>query len=305
MAGTISLRSLPPLNALKGFEAAARLGSFRAAADELNVTHAAISHQIRLLETDLAAPLFRREGRRVFLTPEGKLFYEHTRQALELLIAGAGILRHAHQDAELRIETYITVAIRWLSHRLPRFREKFPDILFSVNTHRTEWWFDETNTNVAVVYVDRPLPDSMRARRLFPGVLFPVCAPELIGSRMGEVTAETLLDLPLIQVSSATGDWPRWFSAAGITPPERHRYQRVDTYALALEMALRGDGVAMLNGPFADDELSAGTLIRPVSYQAASGGEWAVVYWAKNARDRKVRSFVNWILSEVESGNSD
>lgn len=301
MTAPLPLRSLPPLNALKGFEAAARLGSFRAAAEELNVTHVAISHQVRQLEGDLNCALFRREGRSVVLTADGKIFYEYVRQALESLITGAGILRRTAPEAELRIETYITVAIRWLSHLLPRFRSRHPDIPFSLNTRRTEWWFDEANTDVAIMYVDRELPATLRARRLFDGTLFPVCSPKLLAELGPSVQPADLLGLTLIEVSSAPNDWGTWFEAAGVRGAPGPRFQKVDTYALALEMAIDGDGVAMLNGPFAEEPLKRRELVLPVPLMVQSRGYWAVIHRADRASDRKVKAFVDWLLEEVRT----
>jgi len=293
-------RSLPPLGTLKGFEAAARLGSFRRAAEELNVTHVAISHQIKQLETDLDRLLFLREGRQVVLTPEGRIFHEYVRQSLDWLLTGAGILRRSGPDAELRIETYVTVAIRWLSLRLPRFQAAHPEIKFSLNTRRTEWWFDEANTDVAIMYVDRDLPASLKARRLFEGSLFPVCSPAVLEHLGPGLNAADLLSLPLIEVSSAPNDWRDWCRTAGIDTVPTRRFQKVDTYAMALELAKGGAGVAMLNGPFADRELRNRKLVQPVALTAKSRGCWAVIWRADRSSDKRVRTFVDWISSEAE-----
>jgi len=297
--GRLSFRSLPPLNALKGFEAAARLRSFRKAADELNLTHVAISHQVRLIEDDLGCPLFLREGRTVALTEEGRVFYDYVRQALETLVTGAGIIRRHGPEADLRIETYITVAIRWLSPRLSRFHAAHPDINFSLNTRRTEWWFDEMNTDVAIMYVDRDLPASLRARTLFEGTLYPVCSPSILTSLSPAVTPSELLGLPLIEVSTAPNDWSDWFRAAGIANVPTLRYTKVDTYALALEMAITGAGVAMLNGPFAEAELRRRELVLPVDLVARSRGDWAVLFRAGRDSDRKIRAFTDWLVADV------
>ena len=295
----LSFRSLPPLNALKGFEAAARLQSFRRAAEELNLSHVAISHQVRQLEDDLGCALFLRGGRAVVLTEEGCVFYDYVRQSLEILLTGAGLLRRFGPEADLKIETYVTVAIRWLSPRLPRFRAEHPEINISLNTRRTEWWFDETNTDVAIMYVDRELPASLRARQLFGGTLFPVCSPRLLESVSPVVSATDLFGLPLIEVSSAPNDWRDWFRAVGVDAVPALRFQKVDTYALALELAISGAGVAMLNGPFADEELRSRELVMPLDLVAQSRGYWAVLYRADRERDAKIKAFSNWLLADI------
>ncbi len=295
----LPLRSLPPLNSLKGFEAAARLGSFRRAADELSLTHVAISHQIKLLETDLGCLLFLREGRSVVLTEEGKSFYGYVRQALETLLTGAGLIRGTAEDSELRIETYLTVAIRWLSHLLPGFRSRHPEIPFSVNTRRTEWWFDEINTDIAIVLLDRELPATLKAYHLFDHILYPVCSPTLLEKTGPAIQPADLIELPLIEISSAPSDWRTWFAAAGLDQISVPKFQKVDTYALALEMAIDGDGVAMLNGPFAEESMRQRELVQPVPLEVPANGYWAVICRANRHRDRKVKAFIEWLLSEV------
>lgn len=296
--------SLPPLKALRGFEAAVRLSSFRKAADELNLTHVAISHQVRQLEEFLGCALFLREGRTVTSTEEGRIFYNYARQALETLVTGTGIIKRHGPEADLRIETYITVAIRWLSPRLSRFHAAHPDINIALNTQRTEWWFDEMNTDVAIMYVDRDLPGALCSRTLFEGTLYPVCSPAILAAQSPVVTPEDLFDLPLIEVSSAPNDWHDWFCAAGVKNVPALRYTKVDTYALAIEMAISGAGVAMLNGPFAEEELRRRELVLPVDLVARSRGDWAVLYHVERGRDRKIRGFADWLVADVAAGDS-
>lgn len=298
MSSPIEHRALPPLNTLKGFEAAARLGSFRKAAEELNLTHVAISHQIKALEEDLGCRLFHREARSIRLTGDGRLFYDHVRPALELLVVAAQAMRRDTPDTDLRLETYLTVAIRWLSHRLPRFRELHPEITLSMNTRRTQWWFDEVNTDVAIVHLDRELNANLRALKLFDASLFPVCSPGLLEGRRIE-QADALLTLPLIEISSAPNDWRSWLAAAGIDLPVMPKVQKVDTYALALELVIEGHGVMMLNGPFADEELASGRLVKPHDFVLNPPGYWAAVYRVDRARDPRVKAFLAWLADEV------
>lgn len=232
------------------------------------------------------------------------MFYAYVRDALEKLVTGAGIIRRHGPEADLRIETYITVAIRWLSPRLSRFHAAHPEIKFSLNTRRTEWWFDETNTDVAIMYVDRDLPGNLRSRTLFEGTLYPVCSPHVLTGLSPVITPADLLGLPLIAVSSAPNDWCDWFRAAGMEDVPALRFTKVDTYALALEMAITGAGVAMLNGPFAEEELRRRELVLPVDLVARSRGDWAVIYRADHERDRKVRAFVDWLVVDVASERS-
>ena len=128
MATSLDFPKLPPLKALKGFESTARLHSFRKAAEELNLTHPAISHQVQSLEKNLGVKLFARQGRQAVLTPEGERFYPVAREALEILINGSEAIRRSTGRSDLRIQTYISVSLRWLSHRLSRFRALNPKL---------------------------------------------------------------------------------------------------------------------------------------------------------------------------------
>jgi LysR family glycine cleavage system transcriptional activator len=121
LSNKIDLRKLPPLNALKGFEATTRRESVREAAEELCLTHPAVSYQIHVLEQDLGVPLFSRTGRALVPTPEGRLLYKHVRHALETLIEAAESVRRTREGTPLRVQTYVTASIRWLARRLPDF----------------------------------------------------------------------------------------------------------------------------------------------------------------------------------------
>ena len=134
MSNKIDLRKLPPLNALKGFEVTTRRQSVREAADELCVTHPAISHQLQLLEADLGVALFSREGRKIAPSAEGELLYPYVRKALELLIEGAETVRRARVDQPLRVQTYVTASVRWLARRIPSFTQQYPEINLLLST---------------------------------------------------------------------------------------------------------------------------------------------------------------------------
>ena len=179
MSGKIDLRKLPPLNALKGFEATTRRLSVREAAEELCVTHPAVSHQIQLLESDLGVPLFSREGRSIVPTPEGRQLYGYVRRALETLIDGAETVRRAHADRPLRVQTYVTVSLRWLAPRIQTFVAAHPEIRLLLSTCAPDWDFDESLGDVGLVYCETPPGPEFHWIPLFDYRLFPVCSPAL------------------------------------------------------------------------------------------------------------------------------
>jgi len=298
VSGKIDLRKLPPLNALKGFEATTRRESVREAAEELCLTHPAVSHQIQLLEEDLGVALFAREGRSIVPTPEGRLFYGYARKALELLIEGAETIRRSQADRPLRVQTYVTASLRWLAPRLPRFAAAHPDIRLLLSTCAPDWDFDETLGDVGLVYCETPPGPEYAWVPLFDYRLFPVCSPAL-RARLGEnPTPRDLIGLPLVVIYSETRHWDLWFESAGVDyVPDAHLV--VDTLALALELALDGSGVALVNGPFVDAELASGRLVRPIDHQARCQGGWGLICRRELADHPRVRTFIDFLVASV------
>ena len=295
MAAKIDLRKLPPLNALKGFEATVRRSSVREAAEELCLTHPAVSHQIQLLENDLGLPLFSREGRNIVPTPEGRMLYGHVRKALEMLIEGAEGVRRAHADQPLRIQTYVTSSLRWLAPWIPQFVAKYPQIKLLLSTCAPDWEFDETLGDVGLVYCETEPGRDYHWVPLFDYVLSPVCAPSMRARLGTDPKPQDLLALPLIVTYSETRNWDAWLRSAGVEgTPEAPVI--VDTLALALEMALDGSGVALANGPFAEPELRSGRLVHPVTHEFRCPGSWGVICRADMKDHPRVRPFIDWIV---------
>lgn len=296
MSGKIDLRKLPPLSGLKGFEATTRRQSVREAAEELCLTHPAISHQIQLLEEDFGIPLFAREGRSIVPTPEGRLFYGYARKALELLIQGAEAVRSAHRERPLRVQTYVTASLRWLAPRIQAFSAAHPDIKLLLSTCALDWDFDESLADVGLVYRETvPGPESCWVP-LFDYRLFPVCSPKL-RARLGErPQPRDLLALPLVVIYSESRQWDLWFESAGVPYTPNSRLV-VDTLALALEFALDGSAVALVNGPFVDRELSSGKLVRPLAHEAQCPGAWGLIC-RREVRDMpRVSAFIEFLAA--------
>ncbi|MBN3564386.1 LysR substrate-binding domain-containing protein [Aliamphritea spongicola] len=297
----IDLRKLPPLKALKGFEAAARLQSIRGAADELNLTHPAISHQIHTLEDDLGVKLFARQGRNVVLTPAGEALYPSVRAALELLIKGCETVREQSANPALRLQAYITLSIRWLAGRLSDFRCQYPDIDIHLQANNSAWEFDEANADIGLIYSRTEMPSHLHWIRLFPSQVYPVCAPQLLQDAQLPLTPEALENYPLLTVSTEKGywGWDEWFMTLGTGNQRRQSPLVVDTLAVALEMAIAGQGIALVNGPVAEDDLAAGRLIRPVNEYTAGNGEWGIAVPKALLNDTRVMTFINWLKQQA------
>ena len=298
MKPRIELRKLPPLNALKGFEAATRRQSVREAAEELCVTHPAISYQLQLLEADLGVDLFSREGRKIVPTREGELLYPYVRRALEALIEGAELLRRSSAETPLRVQTYVTPSVRWLARRMPRFSEAHPDVNVLLSTCSSEWDFDESLADVGLVYCETPPDPAFLWLPLFDYCLYPVCAPSLRAQLGPDPVPADLLSLPLVSMYSATRDWDVWFDSAHVPYTGQPRIV-VDTLAVGLEIALEGRAVALANGPFAEADLRAGRLVRPVAHELTCPGSWGVICRQEKRDDVRVRTFLDWIQREV------
>lgn len=298
MSKKIDLRKLPPLNALKGFEATTRRESVREAAEELCLTHPAVSYQIQVLEQDLGVPLFSRTGRALVPTEEGRLFYRHVRTALETLIEGAESVRRTRAGTPLRVQTYVTASIRWLARRLPDFVAKHPDVRIQLSTCAFDWNFDETTADVGLVYCATPPGPEYHWVPLFDYTLAPVCSPQLAAKMGPDPTPAAVLQQPLVEIYSEPRHWDVWCEAAGLAYENRPAIV-VDTLAVALEIALQGRGIALVNGPFADEDIAAGRLVRACSHTVQCPGAWGLICRAETQENGRVRRFMDWIVSQA------
>ena len=301
MVTSLEFPKLPPLKALRGFESTARLSSYRKAAEELSLTHPAISHQIRALEKNLGVKLFVRKGRQAVLTAEGERFYPIAREALEILINGSEAIRRSSSQSMLRIQTYISVSLRWLTHRLPRFRALNPDLQLQLLSSIHEQDFDEVNADIAMIFCRKPPAGHLHWIPLMQSRLFPVCSPGLIGDQKHKLKPVDLLNYPLMTITSEVWQWQDWFDSAGLDNVETHHSISVDSTVIALEMAMDGEGITLVNGPFANNNLKAGRLIQPVEHYAEGLGDWGLVCRKDTLQHLPVRAFIEWLQADMES----
>ncbi|HKC16715.1 MAG TPA: LysR substrate-binding domain-containing protein [Steroidobacteraceae bacterium] len=299
MPTKIDLRKLPPLNALKGFEAATRRQSVREAADELFLTHPAVSYQIQVLEQDLGVELFSRAGRSLAPTAEGRLFYGYVRQALETLIEGVESVRRARADSPLRVQTYITASIRWLARKLPDFVAAHPDIKVLLTTYAFDWAFDDTIADVGLVYCEKEPGPEYCWIPLFDYRLHAVCSPALARPLGPTPSPAALLTLPLVAIYSESHHWDLWCESARLVYDAKPAIV-VDTLAVALEIALAGRGVALVNGPFDTDLLASGQLVQPVSHEYVCPGSWGLICRRESQDNPRVKAFMDWLVRAAQ-----
>ena len=204
-------KKLPPLNALRSLEAAARHTSFKDAANELCVSHSAISHQVKLLEDHLGVELFTRKARAVELTRAGKLYYPVLRDAFDHILEVSQQIMAPHAADVVTVQVYSTLAIRWLIPRLPQFQASFPDIQIRLNTAQTDVDFARDDVD-ACIMIGKAVDDDLHYRYLFSSELFPVCSPSLLTQGGGIKTPQDLAYQTILQVYPSSKDWAIWLN---------------------------------------------------------------------------------------------
>lgn len=285
---------LPFLNGIRAFEAAARRGSFAAAAVDLNVSPAAISRLVQLLEDRLGVALFERRANRLALTQAGKTYQTGLTPIFDALASLTAQVAAEGTARVLTIGVGPTFAIRWLIPRLAAFARTEPDIEVRITTGGIAAPFrDDWTCGVTLGDGDWP---GLVAERLFAADLVPVCTPALAG------TLKRPADLKsgqMLRVSLQREDWPLWLEAAGIARVVA-RGPEFEYYGQALQAAADGVGVAMGIRPYIDDDLAAGRLVAPFALTVPKGKQWYLLYNAARRDERDFAAFRRWIMAAAE-----
>src|SRR5215470_1578193 len=294
---------LPPLNALRAFEAAARHLSFTKAAAELHVTQAAISHQIKTLEEHLGVPLFQRRNKAVLLTEAGQLCLPGVRDGFARLAEAVDGLRALRTDNLLSVTTSPSFAAKWLVPRLERFRAANPefDVRIDASTQLVD--FARETIDVGIRYGAGTYP-GLTSESLFSTEVFPVCSPRL---RKGPKALRTPADLrhhTLLHTEwlarDAEPDWRMWLLAAGVADIDWTRGPQFNDSALAMQAAIDGQGVAPARDALAAADLRSGRLVRPFRLSVAGRFRYYLVYLPTALKRPKVAVFRDWLLAEAE-----
>ncbi len=298
-SGVRGVRALPPLASLRAFEAAARHGSFRAAAEELSITQSAVSHQIAGLERRLGTALFRRRARRVELTEAGAAYYPFLRDAFERIAQGTGLVSRQALAGELMIQVYVTVAVKWLIPRLHRFQAARPEILVRMSTNQLDWEFDPATGDLGIICTRRPERPNLHYAHLFDARLFPVCSPALAQAGTGLRQPAELVNHRLLQLYTAEEDWRAWLEAAGVPQLAGRAQPQFDSYLLALEAAVEGQGVAMAPHFMVASDLKAGRLVKPFAVEVRQPARWYLVCRRELRHDARIARFREWLEAEI------
>jgi DNA-binding transcriptional LysR family regulator len=292
-----------PLSALRAFEAAARTGSFRAAAEDLSLTPSAVSHAVRSLEQTLGTTLFLRTGRQMRLTDTGRTLVHHVERGFGELLLGIGSVS-AHKPQLLRVHSAPSFAAQWLLPRLRRFLQEVEglEVRIAASTDYARFLADEFD--VDIVYgapsADAYGPSMHQNLIILPlgtEIITPLCAPALAANIR---TPRDLLRQTLIESETKKVRWPAWFAANGLIGPDP-RGPRFDRSFLSLSAAVDELGVALESMRLAERELASGRLVRPlkdVCEDVIYTGHW-LVFPRPMRYSRSLVLFVEWLASEL------
>jgi LysR family transcriptional regulator, glycine cleavage system transcriptional activator len=297
---------MPPLNALRAFEAAARHLSLTKAAQELNVSPGAVSHQIRALEALLEIQLFERRVRAIALTPAAKLLYPGVQNGFLQIQEAVASLRHATNDRVLVVSTPPGLTAKWLAARLYRFASAHPEIEVRISSSLANANFTTDGVDVAVRNLAvRPAGDpDLLIERLVELSFVPVCSPRLYEQHGLPRTADALARMPLIHDDSLSSrakmpTWSDWFHAAGVPSVDIGGGLHFNSADHALDAASEGAGVLLAHDVLAYDDLRTGRLIIPVALPIWSDRAYYVVCPKHRSTVPQVRAFRDWIKQEV------
>ena len=287
-------RRLPPLNAVKAFEAAARHLSFTRAAEELFVTQAAVSHQIKALEEFLGLKLFRRKNRSLLLTEEGQSYFLDIKDIFVQLGEATDRLLARGAIGSLTVAMSPSFAIQWLVPRLAKFSEKNPDIDVRIKAVDSDSASLTDDVDVAIYYGQGNWP-GVRADKLRNEVLIPVCSPLLLnGPKPLEKPAD--LKFHTLLHDSSRQDWQAWFKQCGVTDINVNQGPIFSHSSLVLQAAAHGQGVALGYSVLARPDIKAGRLVCPFQEVLVSKDAYYLVCQQSHAELGKIAAFREWML---------
>lgn len=291
------MRTLPPLSAIRVFEAAARHENFTTAAAELGMTQAAVSYQVRVLEERTGQPLFRREKKRVILTDAGRRVASDLTRAFDAMDASFAQLR-ADDAAMLTISTSQTFANTWFAWRLGSFQMAHPEMAVRLLVSDALIDFAVEDVDIAVRSGRGPWP-GLLADKLITVEFTPMCSPGFLARNGGTLKPVDVLNLPIISPHDPW--WPYWLREAGVDAPDvgDRPGVRLDSQAHEGNAAMAGQGIAMLTPFFWRNDLAEGRLVRPFDQVSSRG----FAYWLVTPEHRrsvpKISHFREWLRSEI------
>ncbi|MEZ5797483.1 MAG: LysR family transcriptional regulator [Paracoccaceae bacterium] len=288
-------RYLPSLSSLLALEALDRLGTATAAAQELSLTQGAISKQLQVLEDQLGVPLFNRDGHRLGLTPGARDFVAEARKALKILSEASMTLRANPKGGTLNLSILPAFGMRWLAPRLASFARAHPEVTINLSTRLRPFVFTETAFDAAIHYGRQDWPD-VSYLKLMDEEILAVASPRLLARPLS--SAAQILDLPLMQLDSRSGDWGRWLAHHGM-PQHRPPAMLFDQFSTMAQAAVHGLGVALLPTFLIEEDLAAGRLCPAYGPPVAAHAYYLT--WPDNRPERApLASFRAWLAAETQ-----
>ena len=298
-------RRLPPLNALRAFEASARHMNFSRAAEELSVTPGAVSQQIQNLEDYIGAALFRRTPKGLLLTDAAQIALPSLRDAFDKLDEAASQLTAAVDGRRVTVSAAPSFAAKWLVPRLGRFERAHPEVDVWLSAGMELVDFASGEIDVAIRYGSGRYP-GLEVVRLMSETVQPVAAPALLAERpidgIADLAGHTLLHDGSPDADDSCPDWAMWLTARGLRDIDGSRGPRFNQSSLVIEAAVGGRGVALAKGTLAQADLDAGRLAAPLGAEAATlDFAYYLVHPKPKGRLKQVRAFCAWLTAEAEA----
>ena len=296
-------RRLPPLNALRAFEAAARHLNFSRAADELSVTPGAVSQQIQNLEDYIGAALFKRTPKGLLLTDAAQIALPALREAFDRLGEAASMLTAAVDGRRLTVSVAPSFAAKWLVPRLGRFEAAHPQVDVWVSAGMELVDFANGEVDVAIRYGGGRYP-GLEVHKLMRESVIPVASPEMIEANPlkspEDLRTQILLHDGSPDADESCPDWSMWLAARGVKDIDGQRGPRFNQSSLVIEAAVQGRGVALAKRTLAQADLDAGRLVIPFEISTDVDFAYHLVYPKAKGRLPQVKAFVKWLTDEAK-----
>lgn len=290
------LRKLPPLPALRAFEAAARYDSFSRAAEEVHLTPGAISHQVRALEQELGITLFARHGKRITITEQGQRFATTIRKALTEIALATEALKVDARHKRLAISALPSFAARWLAPRLWKFIDLHPDT--EVNLQSSSQLQDLAREQIDVgIRFGLGQYSGMVVEKLMDDYYYPVASPRYRQGKLPK-TPQDLAQCTLLRMDLGEA-WQPWFAAAGVSLPEPSSGLRIEDASMVLRSASDGQGIALTRHAIALQEIASGDLVRLFDVVVLCPNAYYFACTPEAMNKPQVQAFHQWLLAEI------
>lgn len=292
-------RDLPPLNALRAFESAARHLNFTKASEEMFVTQGAVSRQIKQLEEDLGRPLFHREGPKIELTPLGANYRDSITEGLSVIRRATAKVRQHSKTPVLTVSVLPSFATLWLVPRLAAFQAEHGNMELRLASSYEVVDFRRTADIDAAIRLGSGEWAGLHVDCLFNADLFPVCSPALLKGNSPFRRKEEMLDYPLIYATEPLDDWERWFAAAELEFPKKHPVTRYSDQMSLQQAAIEGHGITLARSLLVESDLRSGRLIKPIDISIRSRSSYYFVCPEGMQDSASVRTFYSWLKHEA------